>query len=232
MTSSSRKLNKPSEADSTPAKPHSPLTKADVRKIFYGLTLGMFLSALNQTIVATALPTIGRDFGDFENLSWVIIAYLLSSTVVSPLYGKLSDIHGRRAMMLLAIGFFLVGSIISAAAPNMAMLIVGRTLQGIGGGGIVPITQTTIADMVTPRERGRYQAYMGTSWIVAGVAGPALGGAIAEYLHWSVIFWLNVPLGLFAALLAYHAMKRLPRHQWPHQLDIVGAALMIAAATS
>ncbi len=99
MTSSSRKPHEPSKADFTPAEPHSPLTKADVRKIFYGLTLGMFLSALNQTIVVTALPTIGRDFGDFENLSWVIIAYLLSSTVVSPLYGKLSDIHGRRAMI-------------------------------------------------------------------------------------------------------------------------------------
>jgi EmrB/QacA subfamily drug resistance transporter len=232
MTSLSQKPNEPSTADSTPAKPHSPLTKADVRKIFYGLTLGMFLSALNQTIVATALPTIGRDFGDFENLSWVIIAYLLSSTVVSPLYGKLSDIHGRRAMMLLAIGFFLVGSVISAAAPNMAILIVGRTLQGIGGGGIVPLTQTTIADMVTPRERGRYQAYIGTSWIVAGLTGPALGGAIAEHLHWSLIFWLNVPFGIFAALLVYHAMKRLPRHEWRHQLDIVGAALMIAAATT
>ena len=232
MTSSSRKQNEPSKADSTPAEPHSSLTKTDVRKIFYGLTLGMFLSALNQTIVATALPTIGREFGDFENLSWVIIAYLLSSTVVSPLYGKLSDIHGRRAMMLLAIGFFLVGSVISAAAPNIAMLIAGRTLQGIGGGGIVPLTQTTIADMVTPRERGHYQAYIGTSWIVAGLTGPALGGAIAEHLHWSVIFWLNVPFGILAALLAYHAMKRLPRHAWPHHLDIVGAALMIAAATS
>src|SRR5947208_2429641 len=231
MTSSSRKQNEPSKADSAPAQPHSSLTKTDVRKIFYGLTLGMFLSALNQTIVVTALPTIGREFGDFENLSWVIIAYLLSSTVVSPLYGKLSDIHGRRAMMLLAIGFFLVGSVISAAAPNMALLIAGRTLQGIGGGGIVPLTQTTIADMVTPRERGHYQAYIGTSWIVAGVAGPALGGVIAEYLHWSMIFWLNVPFGLIAGLLTYHAMKRLPRHERPHQLDIVGAALMIAAAT-
>src|SRR5712671_4424052 len=232
MTSLSQKPNEPSTADSTPTKPHSPLTKADVRRIFYGLTLGMFLSALNQTIVATALPTIGRDFGDFENLSWVIISYLLSSTVVSPLYGKLSDIHGRRAMMLVAIGLFVAGSAASAAAPDMAMLIAGRTLQGIGGGGIVPLTQTTIADMITPRERGRYQAYMGTSWIVAGVAGPALGGVIAEYLHWSMIFWLNVPFGLIAGLLAYHAMKRLPRHQWPHQLDIVGAALMIAAATT
>src|SRR5215831_7289184 len=235
MTSSSPKSNKPAKAEPKPSlkpsTPHAPLTKV-VRNIFYGLMLGMFLSALNQTIVATALPTIGRDFGDFENLSWVIIAYLLSSTVVSPLYGKLSDIHGRRAMMLLAIGLFLAGSVVSAAAPDMALLIAGRTLQGIGGGGIVPLTQTTIADMITPRERGRYQAYMGTSWIVAGVAGPALGGVIAEYLHWSVIFWLNVPLGLAAALLAHRSMKRLPRHERPHQLDVVGALLMIAAATA
>ena len=114
MPSVSRHSSKPANA-----VPHTPLTSADVRKIFYGLMLGMFLSALNQTIVATALPTIGRDFGDFENLSWVIIAYLLASTVVSPLYGKLSDIHGRRAMMLVAIGLFLAGSVVSAAAPNM-----------------------------------------------------------------------------------------------------------------
>src|SRR5215468_1163206 len=209
----------------------APLSQKEIHRIFYGLMLGGFLSAVNQTIVASALPTIGRDLGDLQNLSWVIIAYLLSSTVVAPLYGKLSDIHGRRAMMLVAIGLFIAGSVMSAAAPTMGLLIAGRTLQGIGGGGIVPLTQTTIADMVTPRERGRYQAYMGTSWIVAGVAGPALGGAIAQYLYWSIIFWLNVPFGLLAALLAYHAMKRLPRHERPHQLDIVGAALMIASAT-
>jgi EmrB/QacA subfamily drug resistance transporter len=210
---------------------HAHLSKADVRNIFYGLMLAMFLSALNQTIVATALPTIGRDFGNFDNLSWVIIAYLLSSTVVSPLYGKLADIHGRRTMMLIALGLFVAGSILSAAASDMATLIAGRTLQGIGGGGIVPLTQTTIADMITPRERGRYQAYMGTSWIVAGVAGPALGGLVAEHFHWSLIFWLNVPFGLLAALLASRAMKRLPRHERPHRLDLVGAALMMIAAT-
>src|SRR5712671_5252153 len=210
----------------------APLTRNEIQRIFYGLMLGGFLSAVNQTIVASALPTIGRELGDFENLSWVIIAYLLSSTVVSPLYGKLSDIHGRRAMMLAAIGLFIAGSAASAAAPNMAMLIAGRTLQGIGGGGIVPLVQTTIADMVTPRERGRYQAYMGTSWIVAGVAGPALGGIIADQLHWSVIFWLNVPLGLLTALLVSKSMRRLPRHERPHQLDLLGAALMIAAAVA
>jgi EmrB/QacA subfamily drug resistance transporter len=194
--------------------------------------LGGFLSAVNQTIVATALPTIGRELNDFHNLSWVIIAYLLSSTVVAPLYGKLSDIHGRRAMMLVAIGLFIAGSIAAAAAPNMAMLIVGRTLQGIGGGGIVPMVQTTVADMVSPRERGHYQAYMGSAWIVAGVAGPALGGIIADQLHWSVIFWLNVPLGLATALLVSQSMKRLPRHKRTHKLDLLGGTLMIAASVT
>jgi EmrB/QacA subfamily drug resistance transporter len=209
----------------------APLTKNEIHRVFYGLMLGGFLSAVNQTIVATALPTIGRHFNDFENISWVIIAYLLSSTVVAPLYGKLSDIHGRRGMMLVAIGLFIAGSAVSAAAPSMAWLIVGRTLQGIGGGGIVPMVQTTVADMITPRERGHYQAYMGTAWVAAGVLGPALGGIIADNLHWSLIFWLNVPLGLLAALLCSNAMKRLPRHSRTHQLDLVGAALVVAAAT-
>src|SRR5215471_18824159 len=122
----------------------APLSQAEIRLVFYGLMLGGFLSALNQTVVATALPTIGRDLGDFANLSWVIIAYLLSSTVAAPLYGKLSDIHGRRAMMLSAIGLFVAGSAAAAVASNMAMLIAARTLQGIGGGAIIPLVQITI----------------------------------------------------------------------------------------
>jgi EmrB/QacA subfamily drug resistance transporter len=210
----------------------APLTKREIHRIFYGLMLGGFLSAVNQTIVASALPTIGRELGDFHNLSWVIISYLLSSTVVSPLYGKLSDIHGRRTMMLVGIALFVAGSALSAVAPNMAWLIVGRTLQGVGGGGIVPMVQVTVADMVTPRERGHYQAYMGSAWIVAGVVGPALGGVIAERWHWSAIFWLNVPLGVLTAMLVWNSMKRLPRHQRPHQLDLIGAALMIAASVA
>jgi EmrB/QacA subfamily drug resistance transporter len=210
----------------------APLTHRDIRHVFYGLMLGGFLSAVNQTIVASALPTIGRDLADFQNLSWVIIAYLLSSTVAAPLYGKLSDIHGRRAMMLAALGLFVGGSAAAAAAPNMGMLIAARTLQGFGGGGIVPMVQTTVADMVTPRERGNYQAYMGTAWIVAGVVGPALGGIIADQWHWPAIFWLNVPLGLITAALVNTSMKRLPRHDRRHQLDLVGAALMTAAAVA
>ena len=186
------------------------LTHPEIRFVFYGLMLGGFLQALNQTIVASALPTIGRDLNDFHNLSWVVIAYLLASTIVSPLYGKLADIHGRRGMMMTALGLFIAGSVLCAVAPDMATLIAGRTLQGIGGGGIVPMVQITVADMVTPRERGRYQAYMGTAWITAGTVGPALGGIIAQNWHWSLIFWLNVPLGLLTAALLNQSMKRLP----------------------
>ena len=167
MTSSSRKPNQRSKIEPLPAEPHSPLTKADVRNIFYGLMLAMFLSALNQTIVATALPTIGRDFGDFENLSWVIISYLLSSTVVAPLYGKLSDIHGRRTMMLIAITVYAGGSLACALAPSMLALILARALQGLGGGGLMPLVQTIIGDVASPRDRPRYQAYTSSIFIVS-----------------------------------------------------------------
>ncbi|MPZ55782.1 MAG: MFS transporter [Rhizobiales bacterium] len=208
----------------------APLPHAEVRKIFFGLMLGMFLAAINQTIVATALPTIGRDFADFENLPWIVTSFLLTSTAAAPLYGKLSDIHGRRKMMLTAIGIFTLGSIACALAPNMLSLILGRALQGAGGGAIFPVAQSVIADIVAPRERGRYQTYTGIVWVSAGVGGPVLGGIFTEYFHWSLIFWFNVPLGLIAAWLAYVQLKRLPRHDRKHKLDVLGAALMMAAA--
>jgi EmrB/QacA subfamily drug resistance transporter len=208
------------------------LSRREVVAIIGGLALAMFLGALNQTIVATALPTIGRTFGDFENLSWVIIAYLLTSTVVAPLYGKLSDIYGRRGMMMVALGIFMAGSAASAAAPSMLMLILGRGLQGIGGGGIVPLTQSIIADAVPPRERGYYQAYTGSIWIVAGAAGPVLGGFLAEHLHWSMIFWLNIPLGLVAAVLSNRQLKRVPVHERAHKIDLIGAGLMMTSAVA
>jgi EmrB/QacA subfamily drug resistance transporter len=201
-----------------------------VRTVFFGLMLAAFLAALNQTIIATALPTIGRHFSDFENLSWIVTAYLLTSTAVAPLYGKLSDLFGRRAMILSAIGIFCAGSVMCAAAPNMTVLILGRGLQGIGGGGILPLCQSVIADVVAPRERGRYQAYMGVVWVTSGVAGPVLGGALAEHLHWTLIFWLNVPLCVGAAVLTYIHLKRIPRHDRRHKLDVLGAVLMMGSA--
>jgi EmrB/QacA subfamily drug resistance transporter len=216
------------EPISTPPPPR--LTHPEIRAVFYGLMLGGFLSAINQTIVASALPTIGRALNDFHNLSWVVIAYLLSSTIVAPLYGKLADIHGRRGMMLTAVGVFIAGSALCGIAPDMTTLLIGRTLQGIGGGGIVPMVQITVADMITPRERAHYQAYMGTAWVVAGVAGPALGGIIADHMHWTMIFWLNVPLGILTAFLLNRSMKKLPPAGRKHDLDFFGAALVMAAA--
>jgi EmrB/QacA subfamily drug resistance transporter len=219
-------------ADESPTVPSAEpkLGRREVIAIIGGLALAMFLSALNQTVVATALPTIGRAFGDFENLPWVMIAYLLTSTVVAPLYGKLSDIYGRRGMMLVALGVFMAGSAASAVAPSMLMLILGRGLQGIGGGGIVPLAQSIIADAVPPRERGYYQAYTGSVWIIAGGIGPVLGGVIAEHLHWSMIFWLNVPLALAAAFLSHRQLRLVPVHERAHKIDVTGAMLMMAAA--
>src|SRR5712691_9746050 len=154
----------------------------------------------------------------------------LNQTIVSPLYGKLSDIHGRRAMMLASIGIFIAGSAACAVAPDMITLILARGLQGIGGGGILPLAQTILGDAVAPRERGRFQAYMGSVWVTAGLAGPVLGGILSEHFHWSVIFWINVSLGLVAALMAHETLKRLPRHDQKHKLDLLGAGLMMASA--
>ena len=206
-----------------------PLDHIAIRGIVIGIMLAMFLSALEQTIVAPALPTIGRRLGDAENLAWVVTAYLLAATAVTPLFGKLSDIYGRRTIMLVSVGIFTAGSIACALAPTMLTLILARALQGIGGGGILPLAQTVIADMVVPRERGRYQGYTAAMFMGASVVGPVLGGVLTEQLHWSLIFWINVPLGLVALVMTDRALRRLPRHDRPHQLDMVGAVLMVTA---
>jgi multidrug resistance protein len=189
------------------------LTPAEARAVFGGLMLSVFLSALNQTIVATALPTMGRAFNDLENLPWIVTAYLLTSTAVAPLSGKLSDIHGRRTVMLASIAIFAAGSAVCAAAPNMLALILGRALQGVGGGGIMPVAQAIMADAITPKERGRYQAYMAIVFVSAGLGGPILGGLLAEYFHWSLIFWINLPLAAGAALMTWTRLRTLPRYE-------------------
>src|SRR3954471_2564068 len=139
--------------------PRAALDPATVRTIVFGLMLAMFLSALDQTIVATALPIIGRELNDIHNLSWVVTVYLLAATAVTPLCGKLSDIHGRRLTLLVGIGIFIAGSVACALAPTMPALIVARAVQGLGGGGLIALAQTTIADIMVPRERAQYQAY-------------------------------------------------------------------------
>jgi EmrB/QacA subfamily drug resistance transporter len=208
------------------------LTHAEARTVVIGLMLTMFLGALDQTIVATALPTMGRAFNDIENLSWVVTAYLLTATATTPLYGKLSDIYGRRAIMLAGIVIFIAGSVACAMAPSMTALILGRALQGLGGGGLMSLTQTIVADIVTPKERGRYQGYIGAVFASSSIGGPVLGGVLTEHLHWSLIFWINVPLGLVALALTSNVLRRIPLHQRKHSLDLPGALLMMLAAIS
>jgi EmrB/QacA subfamily drug resistance transporter len=219
----------PKETPGTSAMP-APLPRATIHAIMMGIMLAMFLSALEQTIVAPALPTIGRVLGDVENLSWVVTAYLLANTVATPLFGKLSDIHGRRRMMLVAVVIFIVGSVACAVAPNMPTLIAARALQGFGGGGILPIAHTIIGDMASPRERPRYQSYTSIMFMVASVIGPVVGGVLTDYVHWTMIFWINLPMGLLALWMTDRALKKLPGHARPHKLDVLGATLMVSAA--
>jgi EmrB/QacA subfamily drug resistance transporter len=209
-----------------------PLSHPEVRAVVVGIMLAMFLGALDQTIVATALPTIGRHFGDLGDLAWVVTAYLVTATAVTPLYGKLSDIHGRRVMMLVAIGLFVAGSLACALAPSMTALVFSRGLQGLGGGGLMALAQTIIADLVSPRERGRYQGYIAAVFASASVGGPVLGGYLTEHVDWSLIFWINLPLGFAAFAMTWNALKRVPYHPRKHSLDVLGAFLMTAAAVA
>src|SRR5262245_53467688 len=220
----------PSPQPETAPSDRAPLPHAAIVAIMWGIMLSMFLSALEQTIVAPALPTIGRRLGDVENLSWVVSAYLLANTAAVPLFGKLSDIHGRRRMMFVATVIFLAGSAACALAPNMPSLIAARALQGIGGGGILPIAHTIIGDMVSPRHRPRYTAYTSAMFLAASIAGPVLGGVLTDYVHWTMIFWINLPIGAVALWMTDRALKKLPRNDRPHQLDMLGAVLMVAAA--
>src|SRR5262252_4196260 len=216
--------------DAPPIAPRAPLSQAEVRTILMSLMVAMFLAALDQTIVATALPTIGRQFRDVSNLSWVITAYLLASTAVAPVFGTLSDIYGRRAMLIAALSLFVAGSVLCAAAPDMPVLILARGLQGLGGGGILPIVQTVISDIVSPRERGQYQAYFSGVWMLAGIGGPVLGGVFAEHLHWSMIFWINLPLGIAALALLLPKMGKIPVYHRRRKVDWLGGVLLMASA--
>ena len=190
----------------------------------------MMLAALDPVMVATALPTIAASLGDIDNMSWVVTANLLCATAATPLYGKLSDIHGRRTMMLIAITIYAGGSLACALAPSMLTLILARGLQGLGSGGLMPLVQTIIGDVASPRDRPRYQAYTSSTFIISTVGGPILGGFIAEHLHWSWIFWFNLPLCGLAFLLTHNVLQRLPRHDRRHRLDLLGALLMVGAA--
>jgi EmrB/QacA subfamily drug resistance transporter len=199
------------------------------RDVVIGVLTAMMLAALDQTIVAPALPTIGASLGDADFIAWIISVYLLTGTAVTPLYGKLSDIHGRRPILSLALGVFLIGSVICALATSMPVIIVGRAVQGLGGGGLVALAQTVIADVVPPRERSRYVVYISTVWATSSVAGPILGGFFAQHLSWTLIFWINLPIGALAFFMTHTRLRGLPQIRRDHRLDVLGAALITSS---
>ncbi|MBZ9917625.1 MFS transporter, partial [Mesorhizobium sp. BR1-1-7] len=207
----------------------APLTESEKNAIIGGVLLSMLLAALDQTIVAPAMPTIARALGHAEYLPWIVTGYLLTATAMAPLYGKISDVYGRRPTVYGAILIFLAGSLVSAMAPNMFVLVIGRAIQGAGGGGLFALAQTVIGDLVPPRERARYAAWISGTWAVASIAGPLLGGTFAEHLHWSLIFWINIPLGILAMAIINKPLRKLPVAARRHRIDGLGALLLVAA---
>src|SRR5271154_1752176 len=199
--------------------------------VFTGLMLVMLMAALDQTIVATALPTIVGDFGGLNHISWVVTAYLLAQTAVTPLYGKLGDMYGRKVVLQAGLIVFLIGSALCGLSRSLDELIAFRALQGLGGGGLMVSAQAAIGDVVPPRERGRYTGLFGAVFGLASVAGPLLGGFLTSDLSWRWIFYVNLPLGV-AALFVLAATLPAASARVHHTIDYLGIVLLGAGLSA
>ncbi|TFD55506.1 DHA2 family efflux MFS transporter permease subunit [Cryobacterium frigoriphilum] len=208
-----------------------PGAKRGILLVFAGLMVTMLLASLDQTIFSTALPTIVGELNGVDHMLWVTTAYILASTIMLPVYGKLGDLIGRKGLFIGAISIFILGSIIGGLAPDMTWLIVGRAVQGLGGGGLMILSQAIIADVVPARERGKYMGIMGGVFALSSVAGPLLGGWFTEGIGWRWAFWMNIPLGALAIVTAVFVL-RLPKvdHAKP-RLDVAGMGLLALAST-
>jgi MFS family permease len=208
----------------------APIGQVRVRAVFAGLMLALLLAALDQTIVATALPTIVGDLGGLDHISWVTTAYLLASTTSTPVYGKLGDLYGRKRVFQVAIVIFLIGSALCGLSESMLELILFRALQGLGGGGLIVGAQAIIGDVVSPRDRGRYQGIFGAVFAVASVAGPLLGGFFVENLSWRWIFYVNLPIGAIALVVIAIVLPASAARR-SHRIDWLGTLLLTAGVS-
>jgi EmrB/QacA subfamily drug resistance transporter len=196
--------------------------------IFIGLNLGMLLSTLDGTIVATALPSIVADIGGVTGITWVITAYLLAQIATMPLYGKLGDVYGRKRILLAAVGVFTVGSMLCGLAQSLEQLLAARALQGLGAGGLGPLAMAILGDLVPPRQLGRWLGYQGAIFAVGAIAGPLAGGLFVDHLSWRWAFYFNVPLALLAMAIIFFNLK-VPYRRVPHSIDYLGSALLTGA---
>ena len=207
------------------------ISAGSLKLIFTALMMTMLLAALDQTIVSTALPTITSDLGGLNELSWVVTAYLLAATASTPIWGKLSDLYGRKLTLQTAVVIFVSASVLAGLSQNMTQLIGTRALQGIGGGGLMVLVMAGVADIVSPRDRGKYMGLFGAVFGVASVIGPLLGGLFTQHLSWRWVFYINVPLGI-AAFVVLGAVLHIPVHKQKHKIDWLGALLMVSGVVS
>ncbi len=203
------------------------LTPTQLRRVLAGLLLGLFLAALDQTVVAVALPDIARQLPGSELLAWVVSAYLLAMTVSTPIFGKLGDLFGRRRLLAVAVGLFVLASLLCGLAQSMPQLIAARGLQGIGAGGLLAIIQALIGDLIAPAERGRYQAWFSGMFALASLIGPTLGGLLSSQWSWRWVFWINLPLGILTLWLCQRRLAHLLENRRNAQIDYLGSVLLI-----
>ncbi len=202
----------------------SPSARALFLMVFPSIMLPMFLAVADQTIVATALPAIAAKLGEIQRVPWIVLSYLIASTIAAPAYGRLGDMFGRKHMMLVALGVFILASLLCAVSFNIEMLAGMRVIQGLGGGGLMTLSQALIGETVPPRERGRYQGYLAAIAVTANAFGPFAGGYLTEYLGWQSIFLVNLPIGLIALLLVLR-LEAQPGRRETRAFDFLGLVL-------